>query len=295
MDPFKIIDEALSQVLTETKGAFIAVEHAARKLETALERRYGTIRLEKRWQTASSRLQRLRELYLNLLNIRSSMHRPSVTRAPEVYYSPPKIVKPAQKARLVSELSEYVFRTESWRCVTIIKENVAVTFDHEGDLKVGSTLTIYSITDGAAFIVTVIKKHHVHNWVLLRSDVQLREYGPVWGVALDGNTYCQFGISPRTDDESPITFSTGMLISPFYNEKSHILGTAGGLQGDSGGPCFDAHSFIFVGISPGCDNVSIFDDQETGHSIYDKNSSRYVDAKTRIFPIRYFNYFEFKQ
>ncbi|KAI8892188.1 hypothetical protein BC833DRAFT_533236 [Globomyces pollinis-pini] len=192
---------------------------------------------------------------------------------------------------MIEKTKKYLFRTERWGCVTIIKKRTAITFAHNEHrtLEVGSIINIYSLENGSQYDIKVCKINIESDWVLLEADVDLCEKGPIWGPVVDGHRYVQLGLSAPHQEDSPFAISTGVISSERPNMFGHTLGSAGANPGDSGGGCFDESSGCLVGINFGCETVPISLEKDTGAQIYDKISSRYA-ARAHIIPINSFQF-----
>jgi hypothetical protein len=194
---------------------------------------------------------------------------------------------------LIEKSKKYLFRTDRWGCVTVIKKRTAVTFAHgeHQTLKPGMSMKIYSIEGNVEFDVKVVKTIAESDWVLLESGVDLCEDEPIWGPVVDAHRYIQLGLSARHQKESPFAISTGVICSQRPNVFGHTLGSSGANPGDSGSPCFDVSTSELIGINVGCENIPISMENDTGAQIYDKISSRYA-SRAHIIPVSCFQFLE---
>ena len=193
---------------------------------------------------------------------------------------------------LIAKNKKYLFRTERWGCVTVIKKRRAVTFAHGEHLTLGtgSSIKIRSIDGNVEYDVKVVKINVNSDWVLLESDDDLCEDEPIWGPVVDGHRYVQLGLSAIHQKDSPLAISTGVVCSQRPNRFGHTLGSAGANPGDSGCPCFEETiPSELIGINVGCENIPISMEMDTGAQIYDKISSRYA-ARAHIIPISSFQF-----
>ncbi|KAK6099281.1 hypothetical protein MT418_000717 [Batrachochytrium dendrobatidis] len=191
----------------------------------------------------------------------------------------------------IEKTKKYLFRTERWGCVTIIKKRTAITFAHNEHrtLEVGNIIKIFSIEKDSQYDLKVRKVNIESGWVLLEADVDLCEKGPIWEPVVYGRRYVQLGLSAPHQEDSPFAISTGVIHSQRPNMFGHTLGSVGVNPGDSGGGCFNQSSGCLVGINVGCENVPISLEKDTGAQIYDKISSRYA-ARAHIIPIDSFQF-----
>jgi hypothetical protein len=182
----------------------------------------------------------------------------------------------------IEKVTNYLFRTENWACVTIINTRNAVTYAH-GDhstLKAGDTFTIYSIRTNSKFVVKVVQVNSAVDCVLLEAETDLCQEEPKAGMTIDGRGYVQLGLSANQTDY-PVTVSRGVISSSHVTKFGHISGSAGAQPSDSGGPCFDEVTCEFIGINLGCESVSIRTEQAAGSEIFEKITSEYP-ARARI-------------
>lgn len=192
---------------------------------------------------------------------------------------------------MIEKTKKYIFKTERWECVTIIKKRTAITFAHKEHhtLGFGNIIQIYSIEHNSRYDVKVRKVNIESDWVLLEADVDLCEKVPIWGPVVDGHRYIQLGLSAPHQEDSSFAISSGVISSERPNMSGHTLGSAGANPGDSGGGCFNESSGCLVGINVGCENVPISLEKETSAQIYDKISSRYA-ARAHIIPVNCFQF-----
>ncbi|XJO71996.1 hypothetical protein BDV3_001409 [Batrachochytrium dendrobatidis] len=88
----------------------------------------------------------------------------------------------------IEKTKKYLFRTERWGCVTIIKKRTAITFAHNEHrtLEVGNIIKIFSIEKDSQYDLKVRKVNIESDWVLLEADVDLCEKGPIWEPVVYG-------------------------------------------------------------------------------------------------------------
>ncbi|EGF80983.1 hypothetical protein BATDEDRAFT_88204 [Batrachochytrium dendrobatidis JAM81] len=81
----------------------------------------------------------------------------------------------------IEKTKKYLFRTERWGCVTIIKKRTAITFAHNEHrtLEVGNIIKTFSIEKDSQYDLKVRKVNIESDWVLLEADVDLCEEGPI--------------------------------------------------------------------------------------------------------------------
>jgi hypothetical protein len=170
---------------------------------------------------------------------------------------------------MIEKTKKYLFRTESWGCVTIIKKRTAITFAHNEHrtLEVGKIIKIYSIENGSQYDVKVCKINIESDWVLLEAEINLCADEPKKGLTVDGRGYIQLGLSATTQNDSPFSLSKGVIRSSRLNKFGHLLGSAGANPGDSGGPCFNESNGELIGMNVVCENVSISIEKDTGAPI----------------------------
>lgn len=195
-------------------------------------------------------------------------------------------LKPQRSDKLIEACKKYLFRTEHWGCVTIIRKRHAVTYAHNQPPEMqipGQSVNIISIQDNVQYTVKVLAVNIERDWILLISDVDLCEEEPARGGTVDGREYIQLGLSAVSQGESPFSTSKGVVSSSRLSQVGHQLGSAGANPGDSGGPCFDEWSGVLIGMNVGSENVTI-QLEESLSKTYRNISSRYA-ARAHIVPI----------
>ncbi len=192
---------------------------------------------------------------------------------------------------LIEKSKKYLFRTERWGCVTVIKKRKAITFAHNehSALELGMSIKIYSIEGNVECNAKVVKTSAESDCVLLETDIDLCEDEPKKGLTVDGRRYIQLGLSATTQQDSPFSTSKGVISSSRLNKFGHLLGSAGANPSDSGGPCFDESTGELIRMNVGCENIPIIMERDTGVPIYDKISSRYA-ARAHIIPVSSFQF-----
>jgi len=195
--------------------------------------------------------------------------------------------------KFINNAKKYLFRTDRWGCVTVIKKRLAVTYAHNEhrSLEPGMSIKIYSIDENVAYDVKVFMTNVLGDWVLLECDVDLCQDDPIWDPVVDGHRYIQLGLSAPHQKESPFAISTGVICTQRVNMFGHALGSAGANPGDSGGCCFEESSGCLIGINVGCEDVPISLEKDTGAQIYQKISSRYA-ARAHIIPVVTFQFLQ---
>jgi hypothetical protein len=130
---------------------------------------------------------------------------------------------------MIEKSKKYLFRTERWGCVTIIKKTTAITFAHNehGSLEVGNIIKIYSLENGSEYDVKVCKINIESDWVLLEAKIDLCVDEPKKGLTVDGRGYIQLGLSATTQNDSPFSLSKGVISSSRLNKFGHLLVSAG--------------------------------------------------------------------
>ena len=191
---------------------------------------------------------------------------------------------------MIEKTKKYLFRTERWGCVTIIKKRTAIIAHNEHrTLEVGNIIKIYSLENGSQYEVKVCKINIESDWVLLEAEIDLCVDEPNKGLTVDGRGYIQLGLSATTQNDSPFSLSKGVISSSRLNKFGHLLGSAGANPGDSGGPCFHESNGELIGMNVGCENVPINIEKDTGAQMYDKISSRYA-TRAHIIPVSSFQF-----
>jgi hypothetical protein len=155
----------------------------------------------------------------------------------------------------------YVNEKQIRCCVTAVAKNRLATFAHENhrDLKDGSTVRIFSITDDSCIDVKVIKVDPKKDFILMESDTDVCEVAPTLGVPFQGETYIQLGLSAISQEKSPLSVSRGVVTSVYHNSNGHFLGSAGSNPGESGGGCYSELNNTLYGINVGCERIPIHD------------------------------------
>lgn len=264
------------------------------QLEKAIQEGKSVSSFEKLLDSASANLTGLQNKEKELLKRESRLIRCPSSSDDEIQEISPTS-EGSPKRRKVDDLIEkskkYLFRTDRWGCVTVIKKRKAVTFAHNEHhtLQPGMSMKIYSIEENVEYDVKVVNTNAESDWVLLESGVDLCEKEPIWGPVVDGHRYVQLGLSAPHQQESPFSISSEIVFSERPNVFGHTLGSSGANPGDSGGGCFHESSGCLVGINVGCENVSINPDKDTVNQTYNKISSRYA-ARAHIIPINSFQF-----
>ncbi|EGF83362.1 expressed protein [Batrachochytrium dendrobatidis JAM81] len=126
----------------------------------------------------------------------------------------------------IEKTKKYLFRTERWGCVTIIKKRTAITFAHNEHrtLEVGNIIKTFSIEKDSQYDLKVRKVNIESDWVLLEADVDLCEEGPIWEPVVYGRRYVQLGLSAPHQEDSPFAISTGVIHSQRPNILATLLG-----------------------------------------------------------------------
>ncbi|OAJ36794.1 hypothetical protein BDEG_20927 [Batrachochytrium dendrobatidis JEL423] len=287
-----ICKAALEALQTKIDEAEQERKTAKTQLEKAIQEGKAVSSYEKLLDSATAFLTGLQSKEKELLKRESQLTRSPSTSDDEMQEIPPK---GSPKRRKVDDLIEkskrYLFRTERWGCVTVIKKRRAVTFAHteHSSLQPGMSMKIYSTEGNVEYDVKVVKTNAESDWVLLESDVDLCEKEPIWEPVVDGHRYVQLGLSALHQQESPFAISTGVISSQRPNMFGHTLGSSGANPGDSGGGCFDQSSGCLVGINVGCENASFNPDMDTVTQTYHKISTRFA-TRAHIIPINSFQF-----
>jgi hypothetical protein len=235
-------------------------------------------------------LQREKE---ELLKQQTQLARSPSTSDDEMQEIPPEGSPKRRKVDdLIEKSKKYLFRTERWGCVTVIKKRRAITFAHNehSTLQPGMSMKIYSIEGNVECDAKVVKTSTESDWVLLETDIDLCEDEPKKGLTVDGRGYIQLGLSATTQQDSPFCTSKGVISSSRLNKFGHLLGSAGANPGDSGGPCFDESTGELIGMNVGCENVPFNPDMDTVTQTYHKISSRFA-SRAHIIPVNSFQFF----
>jgi hypothetical protein len=281
---------ALEALQDEIKVAKEERKTAKTRLEMAIQEGKAVSSYEKLLDSASTflaGLQREKEIFLKR---ESQLTRSPSTSDDEMQELPPKGSPKREKVdALIKKSTKYLFRTERWGCVTVIKKRKAITFAHNdhSTLQPGMSMKIYSIDGNVEFDVKVVKTNAESDWVLLESDADLCEKEPVWGPFAYGHRYVQLGLSALHQQESPFAISIGVVSSERANVFGHTLGSSGANPGDSGGGCFAEYSGCLIGINVGCENVPFNPDMDTVTQTYQKISTR---SRAHIIPVISFQF-----
>jgi hypothetical protein len=287
------VKAALAALQEEIQEAKKKVNRGEEKLEKATSEQ-DIQKFKALLESASANLaglQREKEKLLEKDNILTRSHSPSDEETQEI--SPVSDGSPKRQKidNMIEKTKKYLFRTERWGCVTIIKKRTAITFAHNEHrtLEVGNIIKIYSLENGSQYDVKVCKINIESEWVLLEAEIDLCVDEPKKGLTVDGCGYIQLGLSATTQNDSPFSLSKGVISSSRLNKFGHLLGSAGATPGDSGGPCFDESTCELIGMNVDCENVPISIEKDTGAQIYDKISSRYA-ARAHIIPVSSFQF-----
>jgi hypothetical protein len=291
LDEVKAALAALHDEIQEAKEERMA---AKSQLEKAILEGKPVSPFEKLLESASANLtglQRKEEELLKRETILTRSHSPSDEETQEISHVSDGSPKRQKIDNMIEKTKKYLFRTERWGCVTIIKKRTAITFAHNEHrtLEVGNIIKIYSLENGSQYDVKVCKINIESDWVLLEAEIDLCVDEPKKGLTVDGRGYNQLGVSATTQNDTPFSLSKGVISSSRLNKFGHLLGSAGANPGDSGGPCFDESTCELIGMNVGCENVPISNEKDTGAQIYDKISSRYA-ARAHIIPVSSFQF-----
>jgi hypothetical protein len=286
--------KALSVLQDEIKAAKDKVMTRECQLEKAIQERNQVSSFEKLLDSASANLTCLQREKVEILKHVSEFNFHPSTSDDQIQEISPTSEGSSKQRKvddLIGKLKNYLLRTESWGCVTVINKKRAVTFAHSlhDTLQPGETMDIFSFDGSVKYKAKVVSKNTESDWVLLESDVDLCEKKPIWGHVIDGRGYYQLGLSATTQEESPFSISKGVISSSRLNIFGHTLGSAGANPGDSGGPCFDESTGELIGINVGCENASFNPDKDTVTQAYHKVGSRHA-ARAHIIPVNCFQF-----
>ncbi len=214
-----------------------------------------------------------------------------LSQGPNIIFDPENFtgeVNQVSEQRFLDTHVKYLYMTESWGCVTVIRKRIAATFGHSEHrhLKIGDEINIYSSACHVKFGVKVYKIHPMRDWILLKSYCDLCDDEPLMAICDIGSEYRQFGISASHKDGPKLSVTKGFMRVLCDPSSKHYVGSTECNGGDSGGPCFARQVGYMIGINCGSERPSL-DVETTGtcHAVKYESRSLVIPVANLVFGI----------
>jgi hypothetical protein len=194
-----------------------------------------------------------------------------------------------QRSRVISKITNFIYRTDDYTCLTLFRKSCAITFalQPHDTWQLGDTKDIFQVDEPeVAYQMKVIHIDRAADFIVLKSQAgNVQDTEPTLCLPSIGSEYFQLGLSATSQLDSPLSLSKGVITSLKFNRNGHVLGSAGSHPGDSGGGCFGVETGLLYGINVGNDCLGI-----TGNTTLTDLGTRYP-ARSHIVPSNLFALF----
>jgi hypothetical protein len=169
-----------------------------------------------------------------------------------------------QRSRVVSKITNFIYQTDDYTCLTLFRKSCAIPFAHQphDTWQLGDTKDIFQVDEPeVAYQMKVIHNNQAADFIFLKSQAgNVQDTEPTLCLPSFGSEYFQLCLSATSQLDSPLSLSKGVDTSVKFNRNDHLLGSAGSHPGDSRGGCFGVETGLLYGINVGNDCVGITGD-----------------------------------